>query len=149
MCANHHGRNEGGFTLVEILAAMLILAFGATTVIGVMSSGLATEHNSELVRDAARLASAVREELEHGRLMPRDGQALQAVEGGRLSDFPDLQYDLSYETIEREGSEDIACKVTIRWLRGGSDVFETFRFPLPRTRALYLRIRDEIERAKR
>ncbi|MCA8971222.1 MAG: prepilin-type N-terminal cleavage/methylation domain-containing protein [Planctomycetes bacterium] len=140
--------SDAGFTLVEILAAMLILAFGVTTVLGVMSSGLATEHNSELIRDAARLATVVREELEHGSLMPQDGQAPVPVVGGRVAEFPDMQYDLAFEPVERESTQDIACAVTVRWLRGGSDVSETFRFPLPRSRALYLRIRDEVERSR-
>ncbi|MCB9890643.1 MAG: prepilin-type N-terminal cleavage/methylation domain-containing protein [Planctomycetes bacterium] len=144
----HGAPCDAGFTLVEILAAMLILAFGVTTVLGVMSSGLATEHNSELIRDAARLATVVREELEHGSLMPQDGQAPVPIVGGRVAEFPDMQYDLAFDPVERESTQEIACTVTVRWLRGGSDVSETFRFPLPRSRALYLRIRDEIERSR-
>lgn len=148
---SHTGRSShaSGFTLVEMLAAMMILAFGITTVIGVLSSGLATEHNSELIRDASRLATAVREEMEHGRLVPGEGQQLEPITGGRIEAFPDLQYDLSYEPCVREGREDVLCQVRVRWLRGGSDVSETFEFPLPKTRALYLRIREEIERSTR
>lgn len=141
-------RSEG-FTLIEMLAAMMILAFGITTVLGVLSSGLATEHNSELIRDASRLATAVREEIEHGRLLPEEGRQLEPIEGGRLPAFPDLKYDLTYETCVFDGREDVVCKVRVRWLRGGSDVSESFQFPLPKTRALYLRIRDELERAQR
>lgn len=144
------GRDRGGFTLVEMLAAMMILAFGITTVLGVMSAGLATERNSELIRDASRLATAVREDLEHGGMAgTRDEAELQDIIGGRLPDFPDLQYDLRYETVDLDGRVDYVCRIRVRWLRGGSDVAEDFEFPLPRSKALYLRIRDELERSKR
>ena len=75
--AQEHAQAQapGGFTLVEMLAAMMILAFGITTVLGVMSAGLATERNAELIRDASRLATAVREDLEHG-LVHLDVQAV-------------------------------------------------------------------------
>lgn len=150
MCVERKSpRRETGFTLVEMLAAMMILSFGITTVLGVMSSGLATERNAELIRDASRLATAVREDLEHGRMQVEDEGVLQDVIGGRFPDFPDLQYDLRFEEIDLDGRIDYVCKIRVRWLRGGSDVAEDFEFPFPRAKALYLRIRDEVQRARR
>ena len=69
-------RNSRGFTLIEMMAAMMILAFGVTTVFAVFSTGLATEEMASLVRDSARMVTTVRENLHQDGALGEDGGAL-------------------------------------------------------------------------
>lgn len=141
-------RHEHGFTLIEMLAAMMILAFGLTTLLGVFSSGLATEQNAEILRDASRLATTVRESIEEQGLLGDVGAAVpDPIRDRRDPAFPGLAYDVDFEAVGEDASAEVFVTVTVRWLRGGAGVAETLRFPLPRGRPLYLRLRDATQRS--
>ncbi len=134
---------ERGFTLIEMLAAMLILSFGVTSMLGVFSAGLATEQSAELIRDSARLAQAVRERIEADGLLGDVGQAVpKPVRGATLPEFPGLSYDIDFNTSGPEGQSEVLVEVRVRWMRSGSGASETYRFPMPRGKPLYLRLRE-------
>src|SRR5688500_11463299 len=60
----HASRGEarnGGFTLIEVLAAILVLSIGITSLLAVMGTGLTTHRESDLrvqASDAVRLVEA-------------------------------------------------------------------------------------------
>ena len=135
-----------GFTLVEMLAAMMILAFGITAVFGVFSAGVATEQQAALIRDAARLVTAVSEELQHSDACGAIGDPCpQPVQGATNRSFPGITYDLEFTTDSSRPWE-ILVDIRVRWLRRGATMSETYRLPLRRGRPLHVRLREEREK---
>ena len=132
--------STSGFTLVELMAALMILVFGITAVIGGFSTGISTEQQGELVRDAARLANAVQEKLlNEGGLGLASEAVPDPVRGASLLDHRYLVYDLDYQE-DRILEARLLVTLTVRWLRRGEAAREEFKFFLPRGRSLAQRI---------
>ncbi|MEZ5989977.1 MAG: type II secretion system protein [Planctomycetota bacterium] len=138
---------RGGFTLVELMAALLILSVVVSTVIGVFSAGIRTEQGAELLRDASRLALAVREQMLHdGGLGAAYEPLPPSVRGASHPDFPYLVYDLDYEAAADLGPEVIVV-VTVRWQQRGEEMNEVFRYPASRGLPLTRRIQRSLDEA--
>ncbi|HHI79080.1 MAG TPA: prepilin-type N-terminal cleavage/methylation domain-containing protein [Planctomycetes bacterium] len=137
---------EGGFTLLEILAALLILALGVTTALGVFARGLGIEQGSELIHDSARLATLVQERYRNEGILGRVGEALPPpVQDALEPGFPGMKYDLRVEA-DPESASRVFLDLRVRWLRGGEEVGERYRFPMRRALPLSARIRALKER---
>ncbi len=134
-------RREAGFTLLEILAALMILALGVTTALGVFARGLSIEQGAELVHDSGRLASLVQERYRNEGILGKVGQALPPeVRGALEPGFPGMKYDLSVK-VDPENASRVFLDLRVRWLRGGEEVGERYRFPMRRALPLSARIR--------
>ncbi len=141
----HSKGRSGGFTLIEILIAMMILVFSVSTLLAGFMQGIATEQESELLRDASRLAAAVQEKLVSEDILGKDTANLpEPVRGAILPEFPGLSYDLDFEGGLFTGAP-VYVTLRVIWLRRGEAMYETFRFPLPKGRPLPVRIREEQE----
>ncbi len=138
-------RHSGGFTLVEILAALLLLSIGVTGVMGVLASGIATEQSGELIRDASRLALAVRDQLAHdGSLGAAHEPLPQAVEGASHPDYPFLTYSLAFEGDPDLGPQ-VLVTITVGWMERGEAVTDEYRFFMSRQYPLSRRIQMAID----
>ncbi|MFQ5506903.1 MAG: prepilin-type N-terminal cleavage/methylation domain-containing protein [Planctomycetota bacterium] len=137
---------RGGFTLVEMLAALVILAFGITAILGVFSGGIRTEQSSELIRQASLLAERIQEELANEDRLGKPSEALPGPVRNRTHrDYPNLVYDLDYYS-DGQASDRLIVRVTVHWLRRGEGMAEVYSFRMPRERPLSARIRDERQR---
>jgi prepilin-type N-terminal cleavage/methylation domain-containing protein len=133
-------RSRRGFTLVEILAALLLLSVGVTGVMGVLASGIKTEQAGELIRDASRLALAVRDQLAHdGRLGAAHEPVPKGVSDGIHPDYPFLTYDLAFEADPELGSQ-VLVTITVKWLERGEAMDDEYRFFMSREHTLARRI---------
>ena len=140
------GQATSGFTLVEILAALLLLSVGVTGVMGVLASGIQTEQSGELVRDASRLALAVRDDLAHdGGLGAAHEPLPKPVRGATHPDFPFLSYDLDFEGDPELGPQ-VLVTVTVRWMERGDAMDDEYRFFMTREHSLARRIQTAIDR---
>ena len=134
-------RAEAGFTLLEILAALMILALGVTTALGGFARGLGIEQGAELIHDSSRLASLVQERYRNEGLLGKVGQALPPpIQGALEPGFPGMKYDLSVKA-DPENASRVFLDLQVRWLRGGEEVGERYRFPMRRALPLSARIR--------
>ena len=142
-------RDRGGFTLVEILAALLLLSVGVTGVMGVLASGIRTEQSGELIRDASRLALAVRDELAHdGRLGASHEPLPRAVEGASHPDYPFLTYSLAFEGDPELGPQ-VLVTITVQWMERGEAMDDEYRFFMSREHSLSRRIQTAIDKGAR
>jgi prepilin-type N-terminal cleavage/methylation domain-containing protein len=48
MKKTHHHRNERGFTLIEVMMSMMILAIGVLSLAGIISKGLASSYQTQI-----------------------------------------------------------------------------------------------------
>ncbi|GEM_PF-2461148 len=134
-------QKEGGFTLLEILAALMILALGVTTALGVFARGLSIEQGSELIHDSSRLATLIQERYRNEGLLGKVGEALPPpVQGALEPGFSGMKYDLSVEADPQNASR-VYLDLRVHWLRGGEEVGERYRFPMQRALPLSARIR--------
>ncbi|MBI3096707.1 MAG: prepilin-type N-terminal cleavage/methylation domain-containing protein [Planctomycetes bacterium] len=129
-----HPRNPGGFTLLEILIALMILSVGLTSVILLFSVGTSSHKRGIDATASSFLAQAVfsewKERLANGAPvdLPHDLKA-QSMEG-----FPQpYSYDLHLEAIDPEGVE-IFCRIVVRWKKAGEEETEQFTSVLLRRR---------------
>jgi prepilin-type N-terminal cleavage/methylation domain-containing protein len=76
-------RNDGGFTLVELLVAAVILATGLAATAGAFSAATRAQGAARRMETAARLAQAKLAEIE----------ATQAAPGREQGDFGELSQD--------------------------------------------------------
>ncbi len=142
-------KGEGGFTLIEILAALMILAFTVTTALGVFSRGIALERSAELVHDASRLARAVQQRVVEEAWIGDLGEALPPPRRGlALPEFPGMVYDLEAE-IDPDRPGEVYVLVSVRWRRQGREVGENFRFLVTRGKPFPVRIREILEGARK
>lgn len=118
-------RRPHGFSLIEILIALAILAVGLVSVFALFGAATMTHHRGvdhTTVGLLALSALAEAKEALSGDSPPAD------VEGQKLPGFPDYySYDIKYEPIGT-GRLEYKVVVTVKWQRGGdpkSEVFET------------------------
>jgi prepilin-type N-terminal cleavage/methylation domain-containing protein len=118
-----------GFSLLEVLVALMILVFGLATIFGLY--GTATYSHRRSVNDdlTARMATAIFSELESG-LHPASID-LQNRTAQQYPGVPAIYtYDLTFETIAgMSQSTSRMVTLTIKWPKGGktygSEIFKT------------------------
>ncbi|MFH1230722.1 MAG: prepilin-type N-terminal cleavage/methylation domain-containing protein [Planctomycetota bacterium] len=123
-------RNVGeGFSLLEVLVALMILVFGLATIFGLY--GTATYSHRRGVNDAliTRMSAAILSELQSGQHLA--SLDLQNRSAQQYSGFPSIYtYDLAFETISGMSlSTSRIVTLTIKWPKGGktsgSEIFKT------------------------
>jgi len=113
-----------GFTLIEILVALAILAFGMTAVLSLFIAGVRTYKRAMDQSTAAMLAESVLADLEEdlkGDFVP------DPVFAQTRPHFPGYKYDLELKPLDVENHE-ILVSLTIWWGEGKrrrTEVFQT------------------------
>lgn len=122
-----------GFTLIEVMVAMAILVVGMTTILGLLSFGLALHRTSSERADAARSLESVLEDLRREAFLPKlakDGVAPldppASLENRIVPGEPGLLYSAKLRAHPKVSGEYLV-EIEISWKEKGRRRFQTFR----------------------
>ncbi len=115
---------RSGFSLLEILVALMILAVGLTSVFLMFAQGVNTQAKSVNRMEAARLAQSVFAEIQQK--LEDTGNLPDVIENKTHESFDDrYKYDVRFSPLQ--GSEDaVAVMIIVHWEHRGERVEETF-----------------------
>jgi len=113
-----------GFTLLEVVVAMTILAAGIMVVFGLFSGSLRLSAGS---RDASEAAIYAGQRIEEALLAPNPAEGKEQGSFGEKYRWELSTSIVSHEISAREGErkeiyEEIRMKVTIRWMDGDDEL---------------------------
>ncbi|MBI5366757.1 MAG: prepilin-type N-terminal cleavage/methylation domain-containing protein [Planctomycetes bacterium] len=118
-----HARAQAGFTLMEILVALAVLALGTTGVFLLFNIGAQTHRRAIENARVAALADTLLTELNQGMSL---GDPIDLRDATHPS-FPDgFRYDATYVAVGPLDSRAYAVTVKIKWQRAGREASETF-----------------------
>jgi len=117
-------RDESGFTLIEVLIALLVLVSGMVSVIALFTHSVGV-HRAAV--DDARTALVAEQVLDRLRIeWDRSGNS-GAVAAVDLSDETFRPFDVTAEVASIDGHADaLAVTVKLAWARGAKEQEETF-----------------------
>lgn len=135
---------ERGFTLVEMLAALGILLFGITALLGALSQSVSQRRSTDARLAAAALADEIVHRLQHEALRLRpDAESDLDVEFATLADqeapnFPGMTWSVT--TTRDDDRPDLwLADIKVTWLEE-EDTSEEFLRVLPRQLPLAQRV---------
>jgi type II secretory pathway pseudopilin PulG len=144
------GKAEG-FTLFEMMAALGILLFGITALLGALSSSVAQRRSTDAMLEAESMCDEALQRLQLEAVRRKAGASTDLeLEIAPLQDqtapgFPGMTW--SAKAIEDENRPDIwLIKLEFRWLESGEDRIAEFQRILPKQLPLrdrVLRFREE------
>ena len=136
--AGRDRRRRSGFSLLEVLIAMLILSVGAASILSLFAAAAATHRKSVDRTRAALVAERVLGELKGLYTPGREPDEILAELGKRL---PGPIGDYAYEAMlfhpegDRWAESELFARVLVRWRESGSERAEAFHsILLPRYR---------------
>ena len=108
-------RRDGGFTLLEVMVAMAIIAIALTAVLGSQSQSVSLASEAKFSTTAALLAQNKMAETEWGNRLD-----LSSDSGDFGDDFPDYNWEVTVEDVSMDLPENVSnhlkeMKVTISW----------------------------------
>lgn len=103
-------KHEKGFSLIEALLAMTILAIAATGVMATFSGTLVAGRTSQDFATSAMLMDDLRSYLRSGLFMPTQ------INQGAFTNHPDFQYEVLFTQTEIANFYQV--DLTITWMRG-------------------------------
>jgi type II secretory pathway pseudopilin PulG len=137
-------RRAPGFTLVEMMLAMMILLFGITALIGALSSSIAQRRTADAGLELCSLCDQIVHRVQQEAIRPGpDGNTVDLVfsplADQEVAGFPGLTW--SARTSEDPERPDLwLLHIDLRWLEGGSPVETSVRRVLPRHLPLRARV---------
>ena len=146
--------SRAGFTLIEVVLAMLVLAIGMTAILGLLSFGAALSRTSLLRSGAANSIEAVLKDLEET-LFPlevdadgneRAGEPL-AISARPVPGYPGLTYGTS-ATPNPADPREYRVDVEITWAVGGTTRTKKFTTLLLREVPFGERLRTRLVEGK-
>ncbi|MEO6594463.1 MAG: type II secretion system protein [Planctomycetota bacterium] len=153
---SHGGSNRlsltrsAGFTLVEMLAALGILLFGITALIGALTASIAQRRTTDARLETTALCEYAMCRLQQEAIRPRDGSTsdldleLTPLQDQTAPGFPGMRW--SAKMIVDDNRPDIwLVRLEIRWMEEGDDVTEEFLRVLPRQLPLRVRVQRFVE----
>jgi len=127
------GRRRGaepwGFSLIEVLIAMLVLSLGAASILSLFAAGASTHRRAMDRMNSALVAEEVFAAVQALYTAERTPDAILDELKKRLpEEISGYQHE---ETIYHPGGEgwaehELYVKVALRWVQGGSDRVEAF-----------------------
>jgi len=118
--AGQHSKKRLGFTLLEVMIALTIIAIVLVAVFGSQSQSLSLAHDAKFNTTAALLAQRKMAEVEM-----EDSLDVRSTSGDFGEDFPEYQWELSVSELSIPGTEGLEflkqVDVTVRW--GDKDQF--------------------------
>jgi Tfp pilus assembly protein PilV len=113
-------RRDAGFTLLEILIALLILIVSLVSVFALFGAASASHRRAVAAQNASQLAYSILAELEQ---VPNPG-ALTNMTGKTNPSFEGYTYDVTFTLV---APNEIEAIVTIHWKKGGKEESEIYR----------------------
>jgi prepilin-type N-terminal cleavage/methylation domain-containing protein len=128
---------NAGFTLVEVMMAMLILTFGVTSLLGLMTLGVSTRRSAEQLNRAVYLVDEalqrVQEEVFAAR--PEAGADAPAADAGpaplapvrvdRVPGVPGMSYSIEF-VADASDPDVVLARIDVRWREQGEVMAEIF-----------------------
>jgi len=115
-----------GFTLVEILVALAVLALGATSVFALIATAGATHRLAVSQSVAAFIADSVFSEVRERLDVTVDAASLEIPDGqGVVQGYIGFTYGLKLEPLDADGNEYLAV-CTVKWTKAGAPVSAAF-----------------------
>lgn len=143
---------SGGFTLIEMLAALGILLFGVTALIGALSSSVAQRRTTDARLETTALCEAALHRVQYEAVQRRADAAtdldleLVPLANQTTPGFAGMTW--SAVPIVDESRPDVwLIRLEIRWLEEGEETGEVFFRVLPRQLPLgarVLRFREQV-----
>jgi prepilin-type N-terminal cleavage/methylation domain-containing protein len=140
-----------GFTLVEMMAALAILLFGITALLGAMSSSVAQRRSTDAMLEAQALCDHALLRLQQEAVRRKAGAStdleleLVPLQDQTSPGFPGMTW--SGKAIEDENRPDVwLIELEFRWLESGEGRLAEFKRILPKQLPLrdrVLRFREE------
>ena len=140
-----------GFTLIEMLFAMGILAFGLTALIGVLTVGVSTRRSAEQKSRAALLADEVLQHVERqifasaalgaAGTASKPSDPLAPVALDKIEGWPGMSAKIEF-TRQADDPELLLATISIWWRERGDAVTETFQRIVVRERPFANRVFD-------
>lgn len=144
-------RRSQGFTLIEMLFAMGILAFGLTALIGVLTVGVSTRRSAEQKSRAGLLANEVLQHVERqvfaGAAMgvpataTRPSEPLAPITLEKIEGWPGMSARIEFAR-SAEDPDLLLATISIWWRERGDAVTETFQRIVVRERPFANRVFD-------
>ena len=113
-------RRNGGFTLIEMVVAAILLAIGATAALNCITTATRSTSRAKEYSTAALLSQRKFGELESNPMNISTGD--QSGDFG--NDYPGWSFDQNVETSDLNGA--LRVTMTIKWPAGGSAQFISF-----------------------
>lgn len=140
------GSAAAGFTLAEMLAALGILLFGVTALLGALSSSIAQRRTIDARLESTALCEHALHRVQHEAVRRRADAATDldlevvSLENQDAPGFPGMTW--SATAVVDETRPDLwLVRLRIRWLEEGDDVGQEFLRVLPRQLPLGQRVR--------
>jgi type II secretory pathway pseudopilin PulG len=142
---------QGGFTLAEMLAALGILLFGCTALIGAMSSSIAQRRSTDARLDAVALCERALHRVQHEAVRRSAGAStdldleLATLDDQTVPGFPGMRWSAS-TALDPERPDVWLVRLRVSWLEEGEEMSEEFLRVLRRQLPLgqrVLRFREE------
>lgn len=143
---------ERGFTLVEMLAALGILLFGITALLGALSSSVGQRRTTDARLAAAALCEEALFRIQAEAVRPRAGGEteldleLATLEGQTAPGFPGMSWSAKVVTDD-DRPELWLVRLSVHWLEAGEETGEEFLRVVPRQMPLAERVRRRREAA--
>ncbi|MBN1872500.1 MAG: prepilin-type N-terminal cleavage/methylation domain-containing protein [Candidatus Omnitrophica bacterium] len=109
-------KKDAGFTLLEVLIAIIVLTVGAIAVIGAFSEGLFASRTSENMESALHIAQAKLEEI-------KDTAFDSLADSGPTADPDFPEFDVTVDVSE--GDNPMEVDVTVSWNTKGGEASAT------------------------
>lgn len=144
--SNPIARADGGFTLIEMLAALGILLLGVTSLLGALSATVAQRRTTDARLEATALCDyalqRVQEEAVRRSATAESDLDLEiaALEDQTAPEFAGMSWSAS-ATVDDQRPDVWLVTLKVRWLEVGDDVTEEFLRVLPRQLPLGKRVR--------
>ncbi len=141
----HSCRADAGFTLAEMLAALTILLFGVTALLGSMSSSVGQRRTADARHELAALCDAIVHRVTHERVAPPAADASPLdLEFRPLLDqeapgFPGMRWSCT-ATVDELRPELWLLHIDVRWFDASEEVTAEFFRIVPRQ----LPLRDRV-----
>ncbi|MBZ0152419.1 MAG: type II secretion system GspH family protein [Planctomycetes bacterium] len=141
----HGGAGEGGFTLAEMLAALAILLFGVTALLGTLTASVAQRRSTDARHELAALCERALQRVRDEAVRSASGSSVPTelefvpLQAQEVADFPGMTW--SAHVVADDSRPDLwLVRIEVRWLDQGEEQVQEFLRVVPRQRPLRDRV---------
>ena len=142
---------EGGFTLLEVMIAAMVLVGGMMAIMGLVGMALATHRTNIDMARVAMIRAEVLPEAQRQALVvdPDTGEvSYQGIRETQVPGHPGFFYTLEIETSQEESRTEVAVLRLTWWGGGRKQVAESrhvFRAEKPFSELIHTRFKEELK----